>query len=134
GSFQYDLASSTFPKQWKDWLQQEQRQHCIELRLVKTTKGTSDYERKCRFVCSRAGTGGVKQYTRQCPERQQKMASKRTDCLCFLLVKQYPGISTIMGKYCEDHDHTIGNANLRFTRISKDTREHIAGILRLKVL
>ncbi|KAJ7226825.1 hypothetical protein GGX14DRAFT_347988 [Mycena pura] len=75
GSFQYDLASSKFPKQWKDWskfqdwLQQEQRQH----------------------------------------------------------------FSTILGKCCEEHDHTIGNANLRFTRISKDTCEHIAGLLCLKV-
>ncbi|KAJ7909815.1 hypothetical protein B0H13DRAFT_2329957 [Mycena leptocephala] len=49
------------------------------------------------------------------------------------LVKQYPGIETILGMYSAEYDHPLGNANLRFTQIPQETREYIAGLLRLKV-
>jgi hypothetical protein len=48
-------------------------------------------------------------------------------------VKEYPGVSTILGNYRDEHNHALGNANLPFTQISKETREYIAGLLRLKV-
>ncbi|KAJ7112173.1 hypothetical protein C8R44DRAFT_528104, partial [Mycena epipterygia] len=35
--------------------------------------------------------------------------------------------------YRAEHDHALGNANLPSTQIPKDTREYIAGLLRLKV-
>ncbi|KAE9393622.1 hypothetical protein BT96DRAFT_776638, partial [Gymnopus androsaceus JB14] len=47
-----------------------------------------------------------------------------------LTIKTYLDTKTILGKYNESHNHEIGNANLRFTRISKETRELIAGLLR----
>ncbi|KAJ7110912.1 hypothetical protein C8R44DRAFT_533129, partial [Mycena epipterygia] len=43
-------------------------------------------------------------------------------------------LSTVLGNYSAGHNHPIGNANLRFTQIPKDTREYIAGLLRLKVM
>ncbi|KAJ7161863.1 hypothetical protein C8R43DRAFT_880427 [Mycena crocata] len=91
------------------------------------------YQRKCRYVCSRAGTGGVKSYTRRRPEWVHKIPSKRTECKCSLHVKEYPGTQIILGHYSEAHDHPLGNANLRFTQIPKHTREYIAGLLRLGV-
>ncbi|KAJ7712892.1 hypothetical protein B0H16DRAFT_1211608, partial [Mycena metata] len=45
----------------------------------------------------------------------------------------YPGASLILGNYHSEHNHPIGNPNLRFTQISKETKEYIAGLLRLKV-
>ncbi|KAJ7681661.1 hypothetical protein B0H17DRAFT_942763 [Mycena rosella] len=41
--------------------------------------------------------------------------------------------ATILGNYSSVHDHLLGNANLPFTQIPKDTKEHIAGLLRLGV-
>ncbi|KAJ6555866.1 hypothetical protein B0H19DRAFT_947528, partial [Mycena capillaripes] len=57
----------------------------------------------------------------------------RTDCQCALVVKTYPNVPTVLGNYAEEHNHPLGNANLRYTQISKETREYIAGLLRLKV-
>ncbi|KAJ7675545.1 hypothetical protein B0H17DRAFT_858252, partial [Mycena rosella] len=39
----------------------------------------------------------------------------------------------VLGNYLEEHNHELGNSNLPFTQISKETREYIAGLLRLKV-
>ncbi|KAJ7707069.1 hypothetical protein B0H16DRAFT_1241774, partial [Mycena metata] len=47
--------------------------------------------------------------------------------------RQYPGIATVLGNYKDKHNHELGNANLRFISISKETREYIAGLLRMKV-
>lgn len=139
GSFQSDIASSKYQNRWEswtefqEWLAEEQRTQGIELRLVNTYAGMPEFERQLRFVCSRGGTGGVKPYTKRHPDWNRKIESKLTDCNCRLLVKQYPGLPTVLGNYRAEHDHALGNANLPFTQIPKDTREYIAGLLRLKV-
>jgi hypothetical protein len=139
GSFESDIASSEYQQRWEtwtdfeNWIVQEQRSKGIELHLVNTYLGLPEFERKLRYVCSRAGTGGLKTYVKRHPEWNRKIENKRTDCKCRLLVKQYPGISTVLGSYRDEHDHALGNANLRYTNIPKETREHIAGLLRLKL-
>jgi hypothetical protein len=115
------------------WLANEQQTHAIELRLVNTYMNSLQYDRQLRYVCSRGGTGGKKSYLKLHPEWNCKIENKRTDCQCSLLVKQYPARSTVLGAYNSDHNHELGNANLPFVRISKETREYIAGLLRLKV-
>ncbi|KAJ7247684.1 hypothetical protein C8J57DRAFT_978067, partial [Mycena rebaudengoi] len=115
------------------WRAAQQLDNCIELRLTHTFNGLPEYERQLRFVCSRAGTGGNKPYIKIHPEWSRKLSPKRTDCQSSLTVKQYPGISVILGNYREEHNHPTGNANLQFLQIPKDTREYIAGLLRLKV-
>ncbi|KAJ6490439.1 hypothetical protein DFH09DRAFT_947897, partial [Mycena vulgaris] len=140
GSFQYDsLPSSKYTLRWDDWssfktwLLAEQQTLGIELRLVNTYAGLPEYERQCRYVCSRKGTGGIKAYTKLHPNWNRKRQSKRTDCNAHILVKQYPGTPIILGNYSAAHDHSLGNANLPFTQIPTETREYIAGLLRLKV-
>ncbi|KAJ7470045.1 hypothetical protein B0H11DRAFT_1634302, partial [Mycena galericulata] len=115
------------------WLAEEQRAHGIELHLVNTYPGLPEFERQLRYVCSRGGTGGIKPYVKRHPEWNRKIETKRTQCKCRLLVKQYPGISTVLGDYRDEHDHALGNANLRFTQIPKETREYIATLLRMKL-
>ncbi|KAJ7677638.1 hypothetical protein B0H17DRAFT_888863, partial [Mycena rosella] len=39
----------------------------------------------------------------------------------------------ILGNYSSTHNHLLGNANLPFTQILKDTKEHIVCLLRLGV-
>jgi hypothetical protein len=66
GSFESDIASSEYQQRWEtwtdfeNWIVQEQRSKGIELHLVNTYLGLPDFERKLRYVCSRAGTGGLK--------------------------------------------------------------------------
>ncbi|KAJ7079162.1 hypothetical protein B0H15DRAFT_788380, partial [Mycena belliarum] len=139
GCFEHDSASSKFGLRWdrwtdfQAWLITEQETHGIELRLVNTYPPTPAFQRACRYVCSRKGTGGIKPYTKIHPDWNRKRGTKRTDCKCTLLVKEYPGIATILGSYADQHDHPLGNANLPFTQIPKHTREYIAGLLRQRV-
>ncbi|KAJ6451252.1 hypothetical protein C8R45DRAFT_848529, partial [Mycena sanguinolenta] len=115
------------------WLTRKEKTKCIELKPVKKTTNLLIYEHKIRYVCSRRGTGGAKQYEKKHPERQYKLENKRTGCLCDPTVKQYPGTGTVLGNYQAEHNHDTGNANLVYTRIPKETREYITGLLRLKV-
>ncbi|KAJ7659110.1 hypothetical protein DFH06DRAFT_939351, partial [Mycena polygramma] len=131
GSFDYDQTLPKYQLRWDSWAEflkwraTEEKEHCIELRLVNTYNGMPEYERQCRYVCSRAGTGGVKDYVKLHPTWNRKIETKRTDCKCCLLVKQYPGVTTILGNYRAEHNHPLGTTNLRFTQISKATRERI---------
>ncbi|KAJ6475881.1 hypothetical protein DFH09DRAFT_849576, partial [Mycena vulgaris] len=76
---------------------------------------------------------GEKLYIKLHPAWNRKRGAKRTACQCVLLVKQYPGTDIVLGSYSDKHDHPLGNANLPYTQIPKDTKEYIAGLLRLKV-
>ena len=59
-----------------------------ELSEILQYSGMPEFERQLRYVCSRAGTGGIKPYSKLHPEWNHKLPSKRTDCKCTLLVKQ----------------------------------------------
>jgi hypothetical protein len=146
GSFEYDLElydhevnGPRYQERWESftafqgWLAQEQCTRGIEFRLVNTYKNTPVYERSLRYVCSRGATGGRKEHAKKHPEWSRKCEKKFTDCPCKLIIKEYPGTNTILGHYSKTHNHDVGNANLRFTQIPKETREYIAGMLRLEV-
>ncbi|KAJ7358501.1 hypothetical protein DFH08DRAFT_653556, partial [Mycena albidolilacea] len=128
GSFGADSANGNFNLSWdnetefKAWLTDEQRRNTIELQLVHAVAGLPQFSRKSRFVCSRHGTGGVKAVDKKLPERTRKIPSKRTDCQCSLVVKQYPNTTKLLGMYKDDHNHPLNVSNLPFTRIPKETR------------
>ncbi|KAJ7197468.1 hypothetical protein GGX14DRAFT_313609, partial [Mycena pura] len=131
GSFQADSTSGKFLLSWdhwadfQAWLENEERRHCIELRLIQTTKGLPQFDKKLRYVCSRHGTGGVKVYEKKFPERARRLAPKRTGCPCALIVKQYPGTRQLLGSYKDVHNHPLKKDNIAFTRIPRATREYI---------
>ncbi|KAF9070339.1 hypothetical protein BDP27DRAFT_1402045 [Rhodocollybia butyracea] len=116
---------------------QEQKKQAIELLCARTFSeddakhDQGRYLQRQYFVCARHGTGGQKKPKGLVWNR--KIARKRMGCPCRLVVKSYPDTAVILGKYESHHNHDIGNANLRFTRISKDTKELIAGLLRTGV-
>ncbi|KAJ7779820.1 hypothetical protein B0H16DRAFT_1273978, partial [Mycena metata] len=138
GSFDYDQASAKYTMRWDSfkafeaWRDEEEVSRVIQFRLVNTYNKTGVYERQLRYVCSRAGTGGVKNYVKLHPQWKRKCEGRGTDCPCTLTVKEYPGTPVILGNYSDKHNHDLGNANLRFTSISDETREYIAGMLRMK--
>ncbi|KLO15295.1 hypothetical protein SCHPADRAFT_824894, partial [Schizopora paradoxa] len=47
--------------------------------------------------------------------------------------QQYPGSSLVLGKYSDTHSHPIGNENLRYTRLSEETKESIAHLLEMHI-
>jgi hypothetical protein len=139
GGFHSDLAGGQYNLPWdsmdktNSWFESERQEKAIELLKVQTLRGGSKYLERLSFVCSRHGTGGETSYIKKNPHWKHKIPPKRTNCPYSLEVKTYPGVSTVLAKYSASHNHEIGNSNIRFTRISKETREWIAGMLRMKV-
>lgn len=112
------------------WKAEVEKEQSIELLLTKRLWDGDCYEDKFYYVCGQHGTRGCKVYVKKNPQWNRKIPAKRTGCPCKLIVKTYVGTDTVLGQYEKNHNHDIGNPNLRFTRISKDTRELIAGMLR----
>ena len=61
--------------------------------------------------------GGKKHYQNK-NAWQRKIPSKKTGCLCTLTLKQYPETNTILGQNKDQDNHTLGDDNLQFTRLS----------------
>jgi len=139
GSLEYDLARQKYTNQWDSWenfstwLKNEQEEKTVELRLSKTVYGEPAFKATFYYLCSRHGTGGVKAYQKKHLDWERKVPNKRTDCPGSLRVKSYPGSQTVLGFYDAVHNHETGKANLPYVRISAETREFIAGLLRLHV-
>jgi hypothetical protein len=123
GSYDYDRRSGEFNKLWaslaefEEWRQEQRRIHSIELLVAKTLRGVN-YSWKRVYKCGREGTGGDKHYQKKNPDQDRKIGTKRTGCACQVVVKAYPGIDTLLGKYIDDHDHPLGINNLIYTRVS----------------
>jgi hypothetical protein len=139
GNFSSDSESGKYNRSWCSWedftsfLGQEQAANSIELRKVSSTSGAGRYIERIEYVCARYGTGGQKSYDKKHPEWSRKVPNKSTDCPCSLKVKTYHGTGVVLGKYKSAHNHPTGVDNLRFTRISNETRDWIAGMVRMKV-
>lgn len=84
------------------------------------------------YLCSRGKTGGNTKYKKK-HDRDRKIGSRRCGCKCRLTIKMYPNTSTVLGMYNSEHNHDLGSANAKFTRLSKDTRRKIENLLRLGV-
>jgi hypothetical protein len=139
GSYTWDSAHGytlSWPS-WHDfesWQQQEQRENGIEFVSKECRKGSSDiWKEKRIFVCSRQGSGSIPKYAPKNPERERNIPSKRSGCPCRLTVKTYPNVGTVLANYTNEHSHDIGIDNIRFTRISLNTRNQIRNLLHLGV-
>jgi hypothetical protein len=136
GDYESDLHSGRYNHTWKSWRafeqfrEQEEDSFSIELRKVQNLTGGLLYKERKPYVCSRAGTGGQKDYEKKNPQWNRKVDSKFTDCKCSLVVKTYHGMETVLGKYRTNHNHPIGAENLKYTRISSKTRYWIAALVR----
>lgn len=136
GTYEADRILGCFNMEWpslaafKSWKAEVEKEQGIELLLAKKIWDGDCFEDTLYYVCGRHGTGGCKVYVKKNPQWNRKIPAKRTGCPCKLTVKTYPEIETILGQYQKSHNHEIGNSNLRFIRISADTRELIAGMLR----
>ncbi|KAJ7836262.1 hypothetical protein B0H14DRAFT_3460826 [Mycena olivaceomarginata] len=131
-SFLVDSTSGKFLLSWDEfqaWLENEECSHCIELRLVQTTKGLPQFDKKLGYVCSRHGTGTVKVYEKF-PEQARSRTPKWTGHACALIVKQYPGTCQLLGLYKDVHNHPLKKDNTAFRCIPRVTCKYIAAKLR----
>ena len=140
GDFKSDSQNAKYNMTWPSWpafelfLHDTQTQNAVEFLKVQTTSGGEWYMSRILFYCSRHGTGGTKSYTRLHPNwKDRKIGSKLTKCSASLKVKTYHGTETVLGIYDDEHNHPTGKDNLRYTRISLETRQWIAGMVRLGV-
>ncbi|KAF8056882.1 hypothetical protein FPV67DRAFT_1372462, partial [Lyophyllum atratum] len=140
GSYEYDQAHG-FNLKWSNvaelerWIKKEEETKTIEL-IRKEARPNPDkggfhlWDTRYFYVCGRSFTGGKNKYTKK-HSWTRKVPVKRTGCPCRLTVASYPGTDTLLGMYNDVHTHDIGNQNVRFTRLPKETRLEIERLLRL---
>lgn len=136
GDYEKDLHSGKFNKSWgslpamQAWILAEEDVVVMDLRLKMRQEHVAGEQgawmHRYYYNCARQGTGGLSKYVKKNPEWNQKNGSRQTGCVCQLLVKSYPNTPTLLGQYVSEHSHPIGEANARYTMLSKPTRIKIA--------
>jgi hypothetical protein len=123
GSFNWDRENGWVMEwagiaEFDTWLREEQLAKSIEFTVSSTKPGTWLWTKKLTYVCSRQMSGGKKKDEGKYPDRQRKIDSKKTGCLCQIQIKFYPHTQTILGRYTQEHDHEIQLANVTYTHLS----------------
>jgi hypothetical protein len=140
GSFEYDLQHN-YKLRWGSirsmhaWMKSECRDKSIEFVKKKfrpRNPNTPAWNETHVYVCARQGSGGKSKY-RPTKGWTRKISSKRTGCPCRLTVKTYPDTTEVLGFYKSDHEHPIGDENLKYMRLDAETRQEIERMLRLGV-
>ena len=138
-SITYDHMKGGMTREWDNdaaflaWRTTEESEKGIELNVSGVEHSDSLIWRERRvFRCSHERSGGKWNYV--CTTQSGcKIKSKKTGCRCCLTIKKYPHTETILGKYKEEHDHTIGDPNLRFTRLSDETKTLVMDMVHLGI-
>src|SRR6266850_3728252 len=124
GSFHYDQENGILPLEWPNlaafdvWRRNKELAHSIELIKSTIACGGQVWTLRCIFVCSREDGGGGTKYVKKHLEWKRKIPSKKTGCPCNIVIKRYPNMERILGRYKRDHNHPIGIANAPFTHLS----------------
>ncbi|KAF9030536.1 hypothetical protein BDZ89DRAFT_935118, partial [Hymenopellis radicata] len=137
GSFGYD-SEHEYSLQWDSeghflsWLQKEQSRLCVEytrrdIVLGSASNSASNWLTRHCYTCARAGRQGGQSYVKLNPGWKEKANKKPLagGCSSSIVIKTYPGTNTVLGKYQAEHSHPVEAANIRYTGISKATREDI---------
>ena len=139
GSITYDREKGGMTREWANeddflaWLAAKESEKHIELIVSKVVRSDSPIWRERHvFRCGREYTGR-KQVYKKLNQWERAIPSKKTGCRCHLTIKLYPDTATILGKYEEQHDHALGDKNLRFTRLSDATKKDVMQMVHLGV-
>jgi hypothetical protein len=92
--------------------------HSIELIKSTVAFGRQVWTIRCIFVCSHENGGGNYKFVKKHPEWKWKIPSKKTDCLCNIVIKHYSDTERILRHYKRKHNHPIGIANVLFICLS----------------
>lgn len=140
GSFAYDREKGGMTLQWENkdaflaWVASEESNKTIELVVSQTLRSTDspDWRERSVLRCSRGLTGGKSDYQKR-HEWERKIPSKKTDCQCNLTIKRYPNTEVILGKYHDEHNHPLGDDNLRFLRLSDKIRNLVMDMVHIGI-
>lgn len=138
GAYAADLAGGKYSLSWASlqdmeiWLKKEEESMFIELWLKETRHHKDKWTEQYIYVCAQQGTGGKKAYMRKF-DSDRKLVAKRCGCPCRLIVKSYPNMARVLGRYEDNHSHAIGYDNARFTLVISETRVQIAEMLRMGI-
>jgi len=135
GSIMYDQEENEYNLEWETradfdrWLTHEQKAIGIEIQIAKTrlSKARQQVYLTCEtFHCTCNRCRGLKHYKKK-TVWERKIDSKQINggCPCYVQIKTYPHIDTILGKYEFKHSHTTGKNNLKYLWIRVSTRDLI---------
>jgi hypothetical protein len=138
GSISHDHEKKGFTIEWGDlddfqaWLKAEQLDNSIEFISHHTTRSEGPIwcERRV-YSCARGRTKGDSSQPKLGANR--KIEKKFTDCKCKITAKLYWHVPTVLGRYEAEHNHEINDENLRYTRLSWETRALVLDLLWLHV-
>ena len=128
GSITYDHEKEGMEWEWADyntfldWLATKETMNSIEFIVSQVEHSDTPIWREWHvYRCAREYSGR-KTTQEKITEWGRTIPSKKTGCWCCLTIKRYPHTDTILGKYEDQHDHTIGDDNLQFTRLLDATK------------
>jgi hypothetical protein len=135
GSITYDCEKGGMTWEWADanifltWLANKELEKSIELIVSQVERSDSPiWWEQCVYRCTREHTGR-KCDCQRITQWERTIPLKKTGCWCCLTIKLYPDTNKILRKYDEQHDHTIGDNNLWFTRLLDMTKELVMDLV-----
>ena len=137
GNFNYNQESSKDPHEWANmakfdtWRRAKELTYSIKLIAATVAHEKTLWKQQHHYICSCEPSGGSTQKER--PEQCTHFQSKKAGCDCKIVIKSYPHMPTILGRYEEEHDHDVGLANLAYTRLSNAVRIQIRNMLERKI-
>src|SRR6266702_3491464 len=124
-SITYDRQKGEMPLKWVNedaflaWLAAEECENAIKLIVSRTEDSDSPNWRARRvYRCLWEFSGG-KQDCEDTNQSNRKITAMKTGCQCRVTIKMYPHTETILGKYEGNHNHALGDDNLRFLRLTE---------------
>ena len=142
GSITYDWQENRYNLEWKTrddfqrWLSHEQQAFGIEIWLAKTclSKMQQVYLTCKTFHCACNKLRGTKLHVKTAMQ-ERKIPSKQleSECPCYIQIKTYSGINTILDKYNFNHFYETGKNNLKYIQIWVSTKDLIEDWMRYGV-
>ncbi|KAH9018239.1 hypothetical protein EDB84DRAFT_1442513 [Lactarius hengduanensis] len=97
-------------------------------------RAAKESDKTIELIVNAHTNGRVASRPRRIPaEGARKIPRKKLAAWCQLTIKLYPHTETILGKYESEHDHPLGDENLRFTRLSHKTKDLVMELVHIGV-
>ena len=110
------------------WLVTKEANKAIKLILSEVERSDSTIWQEWHlYRCAREFTSRKKDQQKT-TKSERAIPLKKTGCRCHLTIKMYPHTGKILRKYYEEHNHMIGDENLRFTKLSDTTKDLVMGL------
>jgi len=139
GSITYDHQKGVMPLEWANedefsaWLIAEETEKTIKFILSCThTLDSPNWQAWHVYRCAQEFSDGKSSYCTT-TQQDQKIPSMKTGCWSCLTIKLYPNTETILGKYEDQHNHALGDDNLRFLRLSERIRNLVMDLVHIGV-